>query len=57
MATQLYRVVWHVGMKDPYLGLEMLHVESLLASIVSPVSWEEEKVFVLSSYLILGSWI
>jgi hypothetical protein len=45
------------NMIDPYSGLETLHVEILLASIVSPVSWEEEKVFVLSSYLALGSRI
>jgi hypothetical protein len=42
------------NMIDPYSGLETLHVENLLVSIVSPVSGDEEKVFVLSSYLILG---
>jgi hypothetical protein len=45
------------NMIDPYSGLETLHSESLLVSIVSPVSWEEAKVLVFSSYLILGSWI
>jgi hypothetical protein len=42
------------NMIDPYSGLETLHGESLLVSIVSLVSGEEEKVFVLSSYLKLG---
>jgi hypothetical protein len=52
--TELFGMWAKFNMIDPYSGLEMLHVESLLVSILSPVSWEEEKDFVLSSYLIFG---
>jgi hypothetical protein len=57
----IYPMATHVGYvqydSSPCSGLETLHIESLLVSIVSPVSWEAEKVFVLSSYLTLRSWI
>jgi hypothetical protein len=55
--TELFGMWAKLNMIDPYSGLEMLRVESLLvpSSFNSKFCiWEEEMVFVLPLYLILG---